>query len=281
MVGNGCPRTTVHCFVEKANVQRRGRWGGRRAQLLLPFFPKVQLWELPHPPHRISGGQERQEEGMKRTVSAAAQLKFTAPGEGPPPPPLPPAGPGPPRPGPRAAAPAPPGRPLSCSRKGRGRRFLSRQPAPFRPAVDLLQRLHLLLLSESRNQTAQQPPAERSQHNQRPSRLGLPWPASLHRRRSPRPRSLGHPPSRSPGPPPRALLSSVRTGGRDPAEGDTAPGADAAWNPEQNLAAGRPLAHWRDTHNTLAGIHAPCLSHYSGQEISPTEAVASCLETGG
>lgn len=59
-----------------------------------------------------------------------------------------------------------------------------------------VQRLHLPLLSESRNQTAQQPPAERSQHKHRPSRLGLPWPASLHRRRSPRPRSLGHPPSR-------------------------------------------------------------------------------------
>lgn len=49
---------------------------------------------------------------------------------------------------------------------------------------------------------------------------------------------LGRP--RSPQPPPRALLSSVRTGGRDPAEGDTAPGADAAWNPEQK--PGRRLA---------------------------------------
>ena len=59
-----------------------------------------------------------------------------------------------------------------------------------------VQRLHLPLLSEIRNQTAQQPRAERSQHNHRPSLLGLPWPAALHRRRSPRPRSLGHPPSR-------------------------------------------------------------------------------------
>ena len=34
----------------------------------------MQLWELPHPPHRISGGQERQEEGMKRTVSVQREV---------------------------------------------------------------------------------------------------------------------------------------------------------------------------------------------------------------
>lgn len=63
-----------------------------------------------------------------------------------------------------------------------------------------VQRLHLPLLSilsQSGNQTAQQPRAEPSQHNHRPRRRGLPSSASLRRRRRPPgPGSLGHPPSR-------------------------------------------------------------------------------------
>lgn len=47
---------------------------------------------------------------------------------------------------------------------------------------------------------------------------------------------------RSPRPPPRSLLSALRAQGRDPAEGDTAPGADAAWNPQEESGRRRPLA---------------------------------------
>lgn len=42
------------------------------------------------------------------------------------------------------------------------------------------------------------------------------------------------------------------------------------------------LGHWRERYKVLAGIHAPGLSHDSGQETAtPTKAVASYLETRG
>ncbi|XP_045411118.1 uncharacterized protein LOC123640552 [Lemur catta] len=129
MAENSCPRTTVHCFIEEANVHRRGSGEDARRSCSFPFFPRCSSTAL-HLPTYISRGQEKREKEMKRTASvlgeAAAQLKFTAPGEGPPPPPPPPL----PQRGPGPARRAAPRRPLGCSRKGAE----TGQPSGHRPS---------------------------------------------------------------------------------------------------------------------------------------------------